>query len=96
MNSARTLGITLQTARRARGLRQIDVGRKLGLKSGQPISDLERGRTAAFPPHLLVKIIRLYKLDENMVCKLYIEREKERLEARLRKKLALALGAKHF
>lgn len=79
----------LQTARRARGLRQIDVALELGLKTGQPISDLERGRTESFPPHLLVKLIQLYKLDEAVVTKLYIEREKERLESRLRKKLGL-------
>lgn len=90
------LGSMLQKSRKARGLTQAQVARRLGLKTGQVISDLERGRAQSFPPGLLIHLAKLYGIDHEQVVNLYIESEKERLEFKLRRKIRLSALAEEL
>ena len=77
------LGELLRKSRKSLGLSQADVAHKLGLTSGQSVSDWERGYGSRVPIKTLKILISLYRLDQHVVLQLYINQEKDKLARKI-------------
>ncbi|MBX3032689.1 MAG: helix-turn-helix domain-containing protein [Bdellovibrionaceae bacterium] len=74
------LGAFLQTARRKKGLSQIEVAGYLKLQSAQSISDWERNYGSGVPIQSLKQLIKLYGLKDQQVFKLLLDHEFQKLK----------------
>ena len=85
MDSNNGLGKLLKAVRKKKSFSQAEIAGHLGLKSGQSISDWERGYGSPIPIKALKKLIHIYELKVEEVLELYLQREKEKLAVKLSK-----------
>jgi transcriptional regulator with XRE-family HTH domain len=77
------LGELIRRARRLMGLSQAELATKLGLTSGQSVSDWERGYGSRIPIRTLKTLIEVLSLDQKMVFEMYLHQEKEKLAKKI-------------
>ncbi|MFK8138565.1 MAG: helix-turn-helix domain-containing protein [Bdellovibrionales bacterium] len=77
------IGAFFKKQRKACGLKQIDLATKLGFKSPQFVSNVERGLCAYSPGHLAI-VTELCKINEDELVAILLKN----YENYLRKKLA--------
>ncbi len=66
----------LRKLRKQHGLSQAEMGKVLGLKSGQVVSNWERNYRGFVPIGALQKMIQVFKLDESQMLEMYIQYRK--------------------
>lgn len=80
------LGEFLKVSREKAGLSQLEVAKKFGYSSPQFVSNWERN--LSYPPISQVKdLVKLYRLDIDMVYKLILEQKVEEIRTDLQRKL---------
>lgn len=78
-----SLGEQIRRARRLLGLSQAELAGKLGLTSGQSVSDWERGYGSRIPIRTLKVLIEVLNLDKSVVFEMYLAQEKEKLARKI-------------
>ena len=69
----------IRTVRRQNGLSQGELAKKMGLSSGQIVSNWERGYGTEMKLTQFKKFLRVFKLNQNELLALYINYRKQLL-----------------
>ena len=80
-----TLGAYLKNARVKAGLSQIQVAKRLKLKSPFVVSAWERNMGEALPLYVLKSLIALYNLNDQVVFDLILQYQLTRIEEKMKR-----------
>ncbi|MCB0419992.1 MAG: helix-turn-helix domain-containing protein [Bdellovibrionales bacterium] len=78
-NKVNELGEFLRERRKAVGLSQGEVGKKLGYSSAQFVSNFERGNCTP-PLKALKTLVRIYNIEPEELIELVMKDKKEKIE----------------